>query len=481
ALIGSTFQQTVSDRQALIANGFKSDDVMEDIAAASSLEPMWDGSIHNVYKYNAAFGRISANWQNKYILTVNARRDGSSRFGPENKFRNFISLGGAWIFVEEKWIKDHIPAFSFGKIRASYGTTGSDQIGDYAYLSLYNNEPSSVPYQTGSTGLVPRGLPNPYLQWEETRKLQVGLDLGFWQDRILLNMNYSRNRSSNQLLSYRLPYFTGFNSVNTNFPATVQNTGLEVALSVDNIHRQDFRWSASANITIPRNKLLKFPGIEETTYANYLFVGKSITTRAYYDLVGVDPTTGLYLFRHKDKTISSYPGYGTENKTVLLNSDQRFYGGLENSFTYKGFQLSFLFQFVKQLGMNYTLGASGTGWAQNQSATILNAWRKPGDAAAVQRYSLGFEKGQETWEPYFAAQYSDAVFVDASFVRLKNVALSWRLPESLLKSMGIRDMRFYFEGQNLFTYSGYHGVDPETQGTTLPPLRVLTAGIQLTF
>src|SRR5207244_2033054 len=145
---------------------------------------------------------------------------------------NFWSAGGAWIFSEEDLIKNSLSFLSHGKLRASYGTTGNDQIGEYQYLSLYNPTTFGVPYQ-GANGLAPNGLPNPFLQWEETRKLQFGLDLGFLKDRILFNSGYFLNRSSNQLLGYALPYVTGFGSINSNFPATVENSGWEFSLNTE--------------------------------------------------------------------------------------------------------------------------------------------------------------------------------------------------------------------------------------------------------
>jgi len=250
-LIGSTIEQNNNNGQILSGTGYNSDLSLANIASASIITA---ASTVSVYKYNALFGRLSYNWNDKYLIDLSARRDGSSRFGPSNQFHDFAAVGIGWVFSKEKFINDNLPFISFGKLRASYGTTGNDQIGDYQFLSQYNNVGAGVPYE-GALGLIPAGLPNPYLQWELTRKAEGGLDIGLIKDRILLNATYFQNRSSNQLLGYNLPVITGFSSISANLPATVQNTGVELTLSTINMKTQNFTWSTHANLTIPRNKL----------------------------------------------------------------------------------------------------------------------------------------------------------------------------------------------------------------------------------
>ncbi len=144
------------------------------------------------------------------------RRDGSSRFGVNNQYHNFGAIGAAWIFSEEKFFKENIRFLSFGKFKTSYGTTGSEQIGDYAFLDLYNPVSVEMPYQN-TLGISPVEISNPQLQWEETRKFQVGLDLGFFNDNILFSITYSKNTSDNQLMGYSLPDFVGQESALHNF------------------------------------------------------------------------------------------------------------------------------------------------------------------------------------------------------------------------------------------------------------------------
>jgi TonB-linked SusC/RagA family outer membrane protein len=239
-LLGSTISKNTSLGSGIAAAGFNNDLVMEDVLSATAVNAF--ASTSSTYKYNALFGRVNYNWQDRYIINLTGRRDGSSRFGPQSQFHNFAAIGGAWIFSNESLIKKYLPLLSFGKLRASYGTTGSDQIGDYRFLSLYDPLVQGVSYQ-GLVAYQPNRLTNPSLEWEETRKLQFGLDLGVLKDRILLNANYYRNCSSNQLSSYILPMTTGFSLIDQNLTDKVKNSGWELGITSTNFENKDFKWN----------------------------------------------------------------------------------------------------------------------------------------------------------------------------------------------------------------------------------------------
>ncbi|OQP67822.1 hypothetical protein A4R26_32715 [Niastella populi] len=475
-LLGSTFQDKKARSGYVYGSGYATDELLEDLHAAADVT----ASIFTIsrYKYNAFFGRVNYNWRDKYIVNVNARRDGSTRFGARNRFHNFGSIGGAWIFSNENLVKDKARFISFGKVRGSYGTTGNDQIGDYQFLSLYNLVNTPVPYQR-ITGLVPAGLPNPDLQWEETRKLQLGLDLGFWQDRLVINATWVRNRSSNQLLQYSLPYVAGFTGYTVNFPATIQNRNWEFTVTGRIIQKRNFSWTSNANLTIPRNKLLRFPGLAASTYAAFLVIGEPIDITRYYRYIGVAPGSGDYLFADKNGHPTVAPDPATD-RTVILSRLQQLYGGLQNNLTYKGIQLDVLFQFVKQPGYNDVAFWNGNRYPgmfirgnSNQPVTVLDRWRKAGDNASVARFRTGEV-------PNIIS--SDHRFLDVSYIRLKNVALSWGLPQQWINKARFRSVRIYVHGQNLLTITRFKGLDPEAQSiSSLPPLRVLTFGLQAGF
>jgi len=256
-LLGATFQSNRNKALFFRGDDYSNDAQLEDFSSAGRKTS--NGSLVAIYNYAALFGRINLRLRDKYVLNFTARRDGSSRFGSENLFQTFYSAGGAWLFSEEDFLSSTRSVLNYGKLKVSYGTTGNDQIGDYSFYSLYNSENPEVPY-AGVPALTPGGLSNPYLQWEQTRKFNMGIDLGFYSGRILLGINYFLNRSSNQLLQQDLPYTTGFGIISRNLPATVQNTGLEIMLDYTAVKGKDFKWQGSFNITLPKNKLLKYDG-----------------------------------------------------------------------------------------------------------------------------------------------------------------------------------------------------------------------------
>jgi TonB-linked SusC/RagA family outer membrane protein len=482
SLLGATILQSSNNGQQIYGLGQSSDFVMEDIRAAPTIGAR--SSISSTYKYSAVFGRINYNWENKYIINLSARRDGSSRFGERNLFHNFGSVGVAWLFSNENFIQENFPLISYGKLRGSYGITGNDQIGDYQFMNLYSPYSVAVAYQ-GVTGIEPTGLSNPYLQWETTKKLQVGIDIGIIKDRVLLNVTHLYNRSSNLLEGYTLPYTTGFNNIQVNFPATIQNTGWEISLNTRNIERTGFSWNTNFNITIPKNKLVSFPGLETSSYRDYYVIGQPVTVQKVLNLVGVDPTTGLYEYAAKSGGETSSPIF-PDDATSLRNIDPTLYGGLENTITYKGFELSFLFQFAKKKAGSYVYGnLPGFFYSDNmgtilgnQPTYILDRWRKPGDVAPIQRFSATYLS--DVYTPYSYVFLSTGLYADASFIRLKNLSLSYQLKEQWLKRMRLESVRLYIQGQNLLTFTKYKGMDPEsTNEFRIPPLKLLTIGLQV--
>jgi TonB-linked SusC/RagA family outer membrane protein len=469
ALIGSTFQENNQTGSSELASQFPNDALIPNPTAASSFQL---GPTNNtLYHYDALYGRINYNWDEKYLINVTGRRDGSSRFGPSKKFGNFGAIGAAWIFSKETFIQNALPFLSFGKLRASYGTTGNDQIQDYQYLSTYT--PASPTYQ-GITGLSPTQLSNPYFAWEVDKKLEGGIELGFLKDRLFFTGSFYRNRTGNQLVGYPLPGLTGFNSIESNLPAVVQNTGIELTANIINIKFKDFVWTTTANLTIPKNKLVSFPNLSTSpAYSNSLVVGQPLYIQHVYHFTGVNPQTGLYSFATKNASglPSSPQDYITRSVT------QNYYGGIENRFSYKGFDLDFLFQYVNQLKQSYLDYVLSPGIVNNNEPTaVLSRWQSPGDLANIQRFGqTGATAG--IFNAYF--QRSDATIVSGSFLRLKNLALSYQIPVKWKKGMVLQNARIYVQCQNLFTVTHYIGSDPESGGLSLPPLRMITTGLQI--
>jgi TonB-dependent starch-binding outer membrane protein SusC len=479
ALIGSTFQENIQHSISQYGFGFSSDALIPNIAAAATFGLI--GSNYTQYKYNAIFGRINYNLQDKYLINLTTRRDGSSRFGPGKQFGNFGAIGVGWIFSREEFMQKALPFLSFAKLRTSYGSTGNDQIPDYQYLSTY--KPFSFPYQN-LTGLYPTRISNPNYGWEKVNKLEGGLDLGFFNNRLLFSASYYRNRTVNQLVGFTIPSINGFTTIQANLPAILQNNGVEIEFNTINIKRKEFTWLSSFNISIPRNKLLRFPDLQSNpAYKNLYVLGKSLSVQKTLHYIGVDRANGRYTF----EDINSDDQINNLDYQFLKEKIQNYFGGFQNSFSYKGFELNIFFQFVKQTGYNYLKSFQQPGvFNQNQPGIVMSRWQKPGDNSNIQQFSSVQTASAGTVGGAFANLVgnnyrSDAVISDASFVRLKNVSLSYQLPGIWQQKAHLRNLKLYVLGQNLLTITKYLGLDPETQSLSLPPLRMMSIGIQATL
>lgn len=465
-LTGASIQNEENSIGSITGVGFDSNLFIENISAAKT-KTIGD-QISTEYRYAAIFGRINYQYDNKYILNFTGRRDGSSRFGPNKRFANFGAIGAAWIISKENFLKD-ISWLSFAKARGSFGTAGSDNIGDYQYLDNYTV--SSLIYNN-VTGLLPSRLFNPDYSWEKTTKLEAAVELGFIKNKINLTAAWYRNRSSNQLVGIQLPAVTGFSSVLSNLDASVENSGYEFEFSAKPFTGQDFKWLTGFNISFPKNKLLSFPGLEGSTYANRYVIGESTSIVKLYNLEGINPDTGLYQFTdfNGDGKISS----PNDNK-IIGNIDVQYFGGWNNNFSYKNWDLSFLFQFVKQQNFNYNRIILLPGSLSNQPVEVLDVWSAQNPSGAYMSYSSGANGTKSMLHSFF--QSSTAAVSDASFIRLKNLQVGYSIP---VQNTFFKNVKIYLQGQNLLTFTKYFGVDPEfiTLGFT-PPLRTFSFGAQI--
>lgn len=446
------------------------------------------GRIIDKYRYGSLFSRAGYIWDNKYLVNASLRRDGSSNFGSNNRYHDFFSVGGGWIFSEEKLFKDNARWLSYAKIRGSYGTTGSDNIGSYGYLTTYNNRSLQNNYQQLPL-LLANNLPNSDLQWEKTSKLDFGLDLGFLNNRILLNSTYFRNRSDNQLVNNSIPSIGGATSYRSNLDAVIQNTGFEFSLSTENLKSKDFSWRTSLNVSSYRNKLLSFPQLDRSSLAYTFVVGQPISSTKVYDYVGVDPQSGLYQFRKKDGTITSdiYSLDLARDGVSVNRSMMRYAGGITNTFVFRNIEFSFLVDFSIKDGPVYggwPLGAfsgndGGYGGFGNQPAYVSDYWKGPNQQGTYQKPS-SILYGDAFWatNDYFANSTFNVK--NTSYAKLRNVNLTYRLPESLLGWAKLRSGSVFANAQNVYTLTAFRGADPESADPLgLPPLRTLSFGVRL--
>lgn len=481
ALLGFTLQGNIASGQNILGMGYEDDNLLGSISLAPT--KLYTDK-YGQYKYAAVFGRVTYNWDNKYVINLSGRRDGSSRFGPGKRFGNFGALGLAWIASQESWVKNVMPSFiDFVKLRGSYGLTGSDGVGDYQYISEWASQQNYVPfYKYGElTPLINLHAVNPNYQWQVNKKLEAALEMGFLKDRATLSLAYYRNRCGNQLTQYPTPMFTGFGSVTANWPAVIQNSGWEFSLSGKLIASKDFNWNINLNGGVNKNILLRYPDLELSAYATQYVIGKSINDKYLLHYIGVDPMTGEYAYedRNHDGAINfnsnDLPAQGYDDRYVTVNLDPKFSGSIENSFQYKNLSFSFSFYYKNQMGVNPYLSGQASGGRFNIPEEIYNnRWQYPGQQARYAKLTTISGKPQNS-----LIGISDVYYADASFLRLQNVSLMYRLPDELLKN---KQLSFYVNAQNLWVFTNYKGIDPETQNFgALPTAKVITAGLSLTL
>ncbi len=466
-LAGASIQQTTSKISAMTGVGYSSNALIENLAAANF--KIISPDIQNQYKFASLLTRINYSFAKKYILNLTGRRDGSSRFGLNNRFANFGAVGAAWLFSEESFLKD-IKWLSFGKLRSSYGITGSDFIGDYQYQ---NNYSIAADAYNNNAGLYPTSLYNPDFSWERTKKLEAALELGLFKNALNISAAFYRNRSSGQLVGIPLPATTGFSSIQANLDAVVENKGWEFEGSSIPVNTGNWRWQTAFNISFPGNRLLSFPNLEGSTYANKYVVGMPTSIVKLYQYEGID-STGKYRF-------TDYNGDGKistpEDAKAVRNIGVQYYGGWQNEVRYRNVSFSFLAQFVKQTNWNFFRTMTTPGNMNNQPVELLNVWSPENPSGIIMPYSPGTQSQVNTLTANF--RNSTAAVGDASFIRLKNIQINYRINTSFT---WMKEVMLYVQGQNLLTVTNYFGLDPEFLTTGfIPPLKTYAFGIQLKF
>jgi TonB-linked SusC/RagA family outer membrane protein len=485
--VGVTLQDILNTQNVIKGTGFAGDELLGDPSAGAQVNSSVSNSLE---RYLGYFGQIRYTWDQKYILNVNARDDGSTKFGPGKQFGLFGSLGAAWIFSEEKWFKDNLPFISFGKLRGSYGTVGGNQINNYQYLTKYA---SDLAYQ-GKNTLLPFGLANPDLQWQQKNESEIGINLDFFNGRISFEANYYYTKTSNQLILQNLSTVTGFPVYPVNSPAVIQTNGPEVTLTTWNIKSTDFSWKTDFNISAPRNKLLAYPGLNDATLAsvnqNYI-IGQPITGIKVYNYAGVNPQTGQYNFINRFGVQGAYTliqaltGGATLDpvldKTKFIDLNPKFFGGINNTFRYKNLSLGFFFTFTDRIGPNFDGQNSAVFpgfFNQNETTEALQRWTHPGQITNVPKAAEGITA-------LLASNGligSTGAYSDATYARLQNLNINYNFTPAFLKKANITNLGVFLRGQNLLTISKYKNLDPENLSAgAAPPLRVFTAGFNMTL
>jgi TonB-linked SusC/RagA family outer membrane protein len=474
-LVGATMQVQKQSVATIEASDFPSDDELRNIHAAGVHKSV---DLNTEYRYGGVFARLTSILLDKYLINLTGRTDGSSRFGPGKQVGTFWSTGLGWIFSNEPFIKT-LPFISYGKLRGSYGVTGNDQIGDYKYLDKWKDLTGAY---MGRAGIHPIQLADSNYSWEVNRKMEAAIELGLLKDRIMITAAYYRHRTGNQLIAYVLPGITGFNGYAAkNSPALVQNTGWELQLQTKN--RLNRNWQVNGNVllTIPRNKLIAFPNLASSSYKTRLAIGQSLSVLNGYEFKGINPDGGVFEFVDQD-------GDGTINfqndYRILGHLDPKWYGSVQVNVQYKGWQLDMSWEVRKQRASSYLYSIysfypPGTQLI-NQPEMVLHRWPECNEQCALQQFGTGANDITKDAINRFLG--SDGYIKDASFARLKNIELSWQLPVHWRKNIAMKHCRLYLQAQNLLTITPYNGFDPETRNiSTLPPLRTVAVGIDLSF
>jgi TonB-dependent starch-binding outer membrane protein SusC len=470
-----TFSASVSGRL------FPSDDFTY-INSAGIVDAGSSGKVRSGLMSTFAEGKY--NYKDKYYASLAFRADGSSRFGPGNRFGYFPALSGAWRISEEEFFKSEVVEDL--KLRVSAGYTGNERIGDFQFLGAWG----SVPYN-GTSGVAPGNVANPNLKWETTREINVGTDVSLLNGRIQVTAEAYLNKTFDLL--YFRPYAstTGFGSVLDNI-GDLQNKGLELGISSVNFDGP-IKWTTEINLSKNVNKILfladSIPlyrgySAEGASATNIVKQGEQLGTFIGLNFLGVDPATGnaVYEDRNEDGEINN------EDQMVIGHALPKLTGGITNRLVYKGFDLTIFFQF--SLGndvLNLTKASlvnSGNDLNTNQSVEALGRWQKPGDITDIPKYVANNITNH---------YHSNRLIEDGSYLRLKNLGVGYTLPTQLAEKARLNQVRFYASATNLLTFTKYSGADPEVstldgsttaQGIdffTLPQVRTITVGLNVTL
>lgn len=488
ALLGGSYQYNTTYQEQTYGYGYTNPAFLGSIDGAASSN---NYDVQNLTKYVAFFGRLKYIYDQKYILEFSGRRDGSSNFGPGKQFGTFGSIGAGWIFSEEKLFKDALPFLSFGKLSGSYGTTGSDASQAYQYQALYGPYPygNTTPFQ-GIRQNIPINLYNPDFQWATKKSINASVDLGFFNNRILLNATYYRDRQGDQLVAYPLAAQAGFATVFENQNSLVQNKGWEFTFTTNNVRSTNFNWTSNFNLTFNRNKLLAFPNLASSSYATQYVVGQPTSVVFGYRYKDVNPTTGQFEYYAANGSVTSNPNYGTAaqggDEVIIGNRENNYEGGFGNTLSYKRFSLYVFCQFSSGMEPNAIsslYNGNPPGGESNLPAYVLGKyWTGPGDThATLQRLVTGYNSAYA--ESAYTFGESTGAYTNDTYLRIKTAALSYTLPDEWVRKVSIKSASITASAQNLFTFTNYKFGDPEQPGsfTSFPLQRIVAFGLNLKF
>ncbi len=455
-LLGQEAQKVAFSRVYASASGYPSDSVFE-LDNAST--PVSAGSMTKASTLSSFFMNAEYNYNNKYYGSASFRYDGSSRFGANNKWAPFWSVGAKYRISEEAFMEETKDWLSDLTVRGSYGTVGNQDIGYYAAMGLY-----SYGYSYNSKpGAVPTQIANPDLKWETVAKADLGLHAVLF-DRFTVEMDYYNQRTKDMIFDVPLSYTSGFESVLKNI-GEMENQGFEFLINSNVMKTKDFRWDVNLTGTFNRNKIIKLATdkpIENTTTIRK--VGEAYNTFYMAEYAGVDPETGSPLWYKGKEGKETTSNINEAGQRIVGSADPKFYGGIGMNFKYKNFDLSADVSYtlgnkVYNSGFSYDMQVGHYFLGPVSNYVYENRWQKPGDITNVPKFEAGNSSSAEANSTRF--------LMDGSYLRMKSVVLGYTLPSKLLAKAGISNLRVYASADNLFTItsSDYIGFDPQTRPT----------------
>lgn len=451
----------------------------------------------------SAFARLNYQWKYRYMGGITYRIDGSSRFNRNHRYLSTPSFSLGWRMSNERFIKDNCPFINELKLRGSVGLSSKD--GNNSYYGAQAVYVLNTQTTYGGNSYLQMSQPgNENLDWERTITYDAGLDLEMFDKRVKVTLDYYYKKTTNMLFSSDLPLYTGYQKENQNI-ADMMNDGFEFQLITTNINTRDFQWQTILNISRSRNKILKlnFEG-NQLDQANssfkYYAVGYPVAQWYLHEWVGVDPMTGDPLWRYKDGSVSNIPpaaNYSTsqDNKFVCGTATPDFYGSMTNTLMYKGLELDFMFTFSCGSRMINSTRANLLSYtaetANNLSSEIMKMWQIPGQQTDIPRLNNSSIIGSYD---YTTAVTTTRFLENNSYLRLKTLTLSYNVPSKYLKKTKFfKQLRIFTTFTNVFTITGYSGLDPEVSAfgssalaagydnMTMPQSRAYQFGVRASF
>lgn len=500
AVAGVSWNRTRYDAKAQNYRGFPDDDILTDVNSSNFIDDVSSESLEQ--GLNSIFGRINYGYKGKYLATFTARRDGSTKFGPDNRYGIFPSGALAWNIHNESFLKDNETVNQL-KLRASMGKTGSDNLPSFTYLAYYKSLENSDSYYDGQNGIAVTGVPNSKIKWEETDQLDLGLDFSLFNYRLTGELVYFEKNTSGIILLTPIASETGASTWNTNV-ADVSNKGWEFLIGVDVIRNKNFKWNSSFNISTIKNNVDNLYG--GTSLGQNLIQGQPLGVIIGYDVIKIAQTQdeitalntaaggvyqstltkpGDYIFRdiNNDGKVNSL------DRDAIGDINPEYFGGWNNNVTYKNWDLSMNWNFSQggerqydKISNMYSIDA-----ISNPTVEVFDTWTPDRTDAPYAAY------GSAT-HGYLPTSRS---VVDASYIKLRSASIGYSLPDSVFRNTGISRARLSLSGNNLITITNYPGLDPEDvistsfanrstgynrdAGNSYPNVRTFTFSLNITF